>query len=138
MPMPRTAISAAIILPTGGTGGPATSGSKWALRRRVVRPEGQSAVEERRRIGPFLKLDGRISAAYFGTEVQALIRSRYPTVKAATYALSRVLKKMGAVGKINPTVPIISAKALRQINAFRKISKIWLVRSPGVATSNIS
>ncbi len=95
--MPKVAIGAAIILPTGGTGSSATSGSKGAPRRRVVCPEGQSAVEERRRIGPFLKLDGRISAAYFGTEVQALILSRYPTVKAATYALSRELKKMGAV-----------------------------------------
>ncbi len=97
MPMPRVTIGAAIILPTGGTGGPATLGSKGAPRRRVVGPEGQSAVEERRRIGPFLKLDGRISVAYFGTEVQALIHSRYPTVKAATYALPRVLKKMGTV-----------------------------------------
>ncbi len=78
-------------------------------------------MEERRRIGPFLKLDGRISAAYFGTEVQVPIRSGYATVKATTYALSRVLKKMGAVGKINPTVPIISAKALGQMNAFRKM-----------------
>ncbi len=39
----------------------------------------------------------KIGRTSFGTKVQALILSRYLTVKAATYALSRVLKKMGAV-----------------------------------------
>ena len=97
--MPRVAIGAAIILPTGGTGGPAASGLKGVPRKRVVCPEGQSAVEERRPIGHFLKLDGRISAAYFGTEVQALIRSRYPTVKAATDASPRVEENGGGLKK---------------------------------------
>ena len=73
--------------------------------------------------------------AYFGAEVQAHSRIRHYTVKIATDAPSKVLKKMGAARKTDRTVPIMSAKALRQINAFRKKSKIWLVRSPGVATS---